>query len=376
MMPTPGEGESKQDFISRCISYVENEDNDMTHEQIQAYCYDIWEKDKEGLNLMHTTRRVNLEPIRSFQDEEGKTKYRAMAIRFGSPEETDWYGTYFDKDTEYHLDWFRARPWIYDHGYNPMMKSMRVGEWTDVEWSDEGIFFVGELLEHFKYQEAVQELINRGVLYPSTGTLSYLMDWDWDTGHMKSWPIVELSSTTSPAEYRMEPMTPEVAKAVRALEGGLREMGDKESLLSRLKSKIAARGEPEPGDEEPLPETEEAGTEVDGDDEEEPTMSVGELYEQLGLDQHRQAIEQLDAALRDLQIRQDSLEAAHNELASSRAQAIKEAITGGQNWVDSLFVASRDAETGAADEETLIQGTSSLQGGPAAIIQQQQNPGT
>jgi len=199
-MPTPGEGESQNEFISRCISYMHDEHPDMDDDQIQAACYDIWREDKEGLDPMHAIRRVVLEPIRSFEDAEGKTKYRAMAIRFGSPEETDWYGTYFDKDTEYHLDWFRTRPWIYDHGYNPMMGPMRIGSWTDVEWTDEGIFFVGELLDHFKFREAVEELINRSVLFPSTGTLSYLMDWDWETGHMKSWPIVELSSTTRPAE--------------------------------------------------------------------------------------------------------------------------------------------------------------------------------
>jgi len=45
--PKPNQGESKQDFISRCIKFFHDEDSDMTDEQIQAACYDAWEKKRE-----------------------------------------------------------------------------------------------------------------------------------------------------------------------------------------------------------------------------------------------------------------------------------------------------------------------------------------
>lgn len=382
-MPTPKEGESKQEFVDRCIPIVLEEGTAEDGSQANAICHSIWEQHQKGLSPMYAIRRTILEPIKSFEAQDGKTKYRAMAVRFGSKEETDWYGTYFNKDTEYYLDWFKSRPWVYDHGLNPMMGPVRIGDWTEVEWTEEGIFFVGELLEHFKYQDAVEELIKHGVLYPSTGTLSYLMDWDWNTGHIRKWPIVELSSTTRPAEYRMEAMSPEVVKAVRTLEGGM-DMGAKD-LLSKLhigpKAELPdeeLEQEQEQGQEQD-PAMDEAGVEVELV-EQVGEFDLGELAETLaaymGLDQFRHAIEGLDAVLAATQGRLEALEKAHNQLAETKAKSIKEAMTDGQNWFGSLFVASRDAEPEPDPDDDEVRGpVDSGQEGPAAIIQRMQNQG-
>lgn len=45
--PSPRKNEEKNDFISRCIEYEENQDTDMTHEQIQAACYQKWRDERE-----------------------------------------------------------------------------------------------------------------------------------------------------------------------------------------------------------------------------------------------------------------------------------------------------------------------------------------
>lgn len=45
-MPYPKEGESKSDYISRCIPYVMKEGTAKDNKQAAAICYSMWEKNK------------------------------------------------------------------------------------------------------------------------------------------------------------------------------------------------------------------------------------------------------------------------------------------------------------------------------------------
>jgi hypothetical protein len=49
-MPTPNKNETKQEFISRCIKQVSNEDDkqDWGQDRIQAYCYSLWKENSES----------------------------------------------------------------------------------------------------------------------------------------------------------------------------------------------------------------------------------------------------------------------------------------------------------------------------------------
>lgn len=49
-MPTPRKGESQNDFVSRCVSYVVRESNGkVTGDHAVAKCYGIWRQHrKEG----------------------------------------------------------------------------------------------------------------------------------------------------------------------------------------------------------------------------------------------------------------------------------------------------------------------------------------
>lgn len=379
-MPTPGKDESEDDFVQRCIPIVMDEGTAEDGKQAAAICHNMWRDHNKSSPGM---RRVCAEPIRAVAGDDGRVRYRAMAVRFGSPDELDWYGTYFDRDTQFHLDWFRTRPWIYNHGYSPMMGNMRVGEWTDWEITDEGVFFVGELLEHFKYRDAVQELLTRGVLYPSTGTLDYMADLDWMTGHMREWPIVELSSTTAPAEFRMEPLAPEVAKAISTLRGGIVEMlGQRrpdESLIDKAKRLFRgeAAEEEQPAVEEPEEETT-PPTEPAAEEEPVPSSEdLGGVQEELG--ELRRAIVMLDNRLAELGRQVADQRAAIVTLAQTHEQSVKQAMTDGKGWLDRLYVASRDAEpepVGSGDAggvRTLTTAEIEAQGGILGVIRRQQN---
>ena len=47
-MPVPSKGESKDDFISRCIPIVINEGTTDDTQQAAAICFSIWERKKKN----------------------------------------------------------------------------------------------------------------------------------------------------------------------------------------------------------------------------------------------------------------------------------------------------------------------------------------
>jgi hypothetical protein len=63
-MPKPRKNEGKEEFISRCISYVKKEDDkkDWSQKRVQAYCYQIWEDSERAASkeLFHRLRQYNL----------------------------------------------------------------------------------------------------------------------------------------------------------------------------------------------------------------------------------------------------------------------------------------------------------------------------
>jgi hypothetical protein len=147
------------------------------------------------------------------------SRFRAYGVLFGSPTQRDLYGTWFDKNTRYYLGWYRTLPWLYHHGMNPMLRAegiQKIGEWDTFGMDDVGVFLEGELDLRHKYAEALVKLANAGLLFPSSGTLEYAARIS-DDGYVQEWPIVEVSSTVSPGEWRAGAITPEVRSAFATL---------------------------------------------------------------------------------------------------------------------------------------------------------------
>jgi len=57
-IPKPKDGETKPEFISRCISQLKNEDPDRPNDQIQAICFDAWKKSNEQTGDIMTEENV------------------------------------------------------------------------------------------------------------------------------------------------------------------------------------------------------------------------------------------------------------------------------------------------------------------------------
>ena len=88
-LPTPSSGESQNDFVSRCISFLEHE-GDRPHEQIQAICFAQWREGKEeepqpSVNL--TSIMARLARVRDFLierfGEAGRAFYEHTLVALG-----------------------------------------------------------------------------------------------------------------------------------------------------------------------------------------------------------------------------------------------------------------------------------------------------
>jgi hypothetical protein len=277
-MPTPGESESKEDFVSRCIPEVMDEG--ASQDEAQGKCYGIWDSSKKSLDLIEvywlveeawwyqygqeepysyihqvfqfyvivvvagkyvqvpyavegqevsfdlekavlvehewvpTTRRLIKSPIRAADD----GLYKCYAVLFGTPFKRDLYGTYFTAETEYCLDWYKTLPWLYHHTHNRHLGVRKIGDWVESGMDNVGVFLKGELTLKGEYEEAVDYLLNdEKVLFPSSGTLGYAASPPEEDGYIRLWPIAECSSTVAPAEFRQQPISKKAFEAMRAL---------------------------------------------------------------------------------------------------------------------------------------------------------------
>lgn len=123
---------------------------------------------------------------------------------------------YFTPETDFWLDTFKGIRWpvLYQHGANEHLGKSRLGEVVD-RFSDEvGLFLRTEIRKAHEYAEAVASLASEGLLGYSTGSVSHLMEKAAD-GRILTWPIVEVSLTTTPAEPRTLGV-----RALRALAAG------------------------------------------------------------------------------------------------------------------------------------------------------------
>jgi HK97 family phage major capsid protein len=134
--------------------------------------------------------------IKALDDETGKIG--GYLVYYGSPEMRDLDGEYFTRDTNYELDWYEKRPILFHHGGDGTIKSVRIGVIKSIVDDGVGLWAEGIIEMREKYNRAVYDLVKRGILDWSSGTLPDLVEID-DDGFIKNWPIVEGSTTPTPA---------------------------------------------------------------------------------------------------------------------------------------------------------------------------------
>lgn len=169
---------------------------------------------------------------------EGSTvTVEGLGIPFGGPwtgadgQGRDLYGEYFSAKTELCLDWFSERPLLYGHGLNEAPGLDVVGRVKSWEVRSDGVWVQAQLDESSAYFDALQELITKGKLFFSSGSVEHLFAASKD-GEILRWPWIELSLTPTPANLFAKIDQPTAEKHWQAF-GGAPAV---KSLTDRLKA--------------------------------------------------------------------------------------------------------------------------------------------
>lgn len=122
-------------------------------------------------------------------------------VVWGTPHQRDLHGEFFTPETDFALDWFAARPALYQHGMDGALKAAVIGTVDTLRPDDVGIWAEAQLDLRERYVQQVQRLVEQGVLAWSSGSLPHLAERDPD-GRITRWPLIEGSLTPTPAEPR------------------------------------------------------------------------------------------------------------------------------------------------------------------------------
>jgi HK97 family phage major capsid protein len=122
-------------------------------------------------------------------------------VIWGNKSQSDLQGEYFTPETDLGLDWYPRRPVLYHHGIDRALKSQMIGQLERLTPDETGVWVEGQLDLRNRWARAVWDLVKKGVLGWSSGSLPHLVDVARD-GQIKRWPIVEGSLTPTPAEPR------------------------------------------------------------------------------------------------------------------------------------------------------------------------------
>lgn len=127
------------------------------------------------------------------------------AVLWGDAARKDLTGEWFTPKTEELTAIFSAvgkLPLMYDHGTNAQVKAAPIGLVDMMGVDDVGLWYQAQLDLANQYTTAVQHLIGETKLGTSSGALPAGRK-ALPTGELVRWPIVELTLTPRPAEYRM-----------------------------------------------------------------------------------------------------------------------------------------------------------------------------
>lgn len=163
---------------------------------------------------MTTLARSDLRYVRAV----GDAKITGYVGIWGSPRQTDCYGTYFDRQRPPDFGLVGKTPnvrLLYGHTSDDDIAFDIIGVITRM-WEDEtGIAFEAELFRDSPHFERVMREIRAGKLATSSASAEHLALFD-DDGRFVKWYLTELSLTDKPCEFRM----PKV-KMIRSQDGGI-----------------------------------------------------------------------------------------------------------------------------------------------------------
>jgi len=134
----------------------------------------------------------------------GEGKVGGYLVRWGGDGDVDLTGDYFTKETDLGISEGDRLPVYFEHGYDPVIKSRRLGRGQIERFDDIGVWFEAQLELRDEYERKIYELAEAGKLGWSSQAGGSLVAKESGLGgtRIATWPLAEATLTKSPAEYR------------------------------------------------------------------------------------------------------------------------------------------------------------------------------
>lgn len=138
----------------------------------------------------------------------GNDRVGSYAVLWGSEAKKDLTGEYFDRSTEELTSIFDTvgrLPYIYHHALDETLKTRVTGVIDVLKPDDIGLWYEAQLKMADEYDAQIKKMILDNKLKTSSQTFPGARRVS-KSGHIERWPIIEISATPTPAEYRMQPV--------------------------------------------------------------------------------------------------------------------------------------------------------------------------
>jgi len=134
----------------------------------------------------------------------GEGKVGGYLVRWGGSGDVDLTGDFFTKETDLGISEGDRLPVYFEHGYDPVIKSRRLGRGQIERFDDVGVWFEAQLELRDEYERKIYELAEAGKLGWSSQAGGSLVAKEAGLGgtQILTWPLAEATLTKSPAEYR------------------------------------------------------------------------------------------------------------------------------------------------------------------------------
>jgi HK97 family phage major capsid protein len=201
-MPEPGENETQDEFMHRCIPMVLDDGTAKDNDQAVAICMSKWEKKSEIDNILVRSG----EEIKSL----GDGRFGGYLVRFTSAEDPDLTGDFFTKDTDFDMDFPGQSTAYWNHGMGVYVGGKEIGGMrklgkASLKMDEVGIWAEIILQERDEYEKKIAQMARDGMLGWSSGTAGHLVTEEplGKAWRIKSWPLgKDASLTHRPAEAR------------------------------------------------------------------------------------------------------------------------------------------------------------------------------
>jgi HK97 family phage major capsid protein len=134
----------------------------------------------------------------------GEGKVGGYLVRWGGSGDVDLTGDYFTPETDLGIGQGDHLPVYYEHGYDPVIKSRKIGRGQVTSFDDVGVWFEAQLSMRDEYERKIYKLAEAGKLGWSSQAGGSLVSKAMEEGgtFISTWPLAEATLTKTPAEYR------------------------------------------------------------------------------------------------------------------------------------------------------------------------------